>query len=64
VIAPTDRVRVAANSFLVAGGDGFTMFARGTNQIGGELDIDALAAYFKTHSPIQPGPQNRIVRTD
>jgi hypothetical protein len=40
------------------------MFARGTNQIGGELDIDALAAYFKTHSPIQPGPQNRIVRTD
>ncbi len=64
VIAPTDRVRVAANSFLVAGGDGFTMFARGTNQIGGELDIDALAAYFKAHSPIQPGPQNRIVRTD
>jgi 5'-nucleotidase len=64
MIAPADRVRVAANSFLVAGGDGFTMFARGTNQIGGELDIDALAAYFKTHSPIQPGPQNRIVRTD
>jgi 5'-nucleotidase len=64
VIAPADRVRVAANSFLVSGGDGFTMFARGTNQIGGELDIDALAAYFRAHSPIRPGPQNRIVRTD
>jgi 5'-nucleotidase len=64
VIAPADRVRVAANNFLVAGGDGFTMFARGTNQIGGELDIDALAAYFKARSPIPPGPQNRIVRTD
>jgi 5'-nucleotidase len=64
MIAPTDRVRVTANNFLVGGGDGFTMFARGTNAVHGELDIDALVEYFKSHSPLRPGPQDRIVRID
>ena len=64
VIAPNDRVRVAMSNFLGAGPDGFTVFQEGTDQLGGDLDIDALAAYFKTHSPVGPGPQNRIVRVD
>ena len=29
-----------------------------------EAAPDALIAYFKAHSPVAPGPQNRIVRTD
>ena len=63
-IAPSDRVRVAASDFLVAGGDGFTVFSEGVDRIGGSLDIDALVAYVKAHSPVSPGPQNRIVRID
>jgi 5'-nucleotidase len=63
-IAPTDRIRVAASDFLVDGGDGFRVFGEGTNRVAGVVDVDALVAYFKARSPIAPGPQNRIVRTD
>ena len=55
--------RVAVNNFLAGGGDGFTGFTVGTNQVIGAFDIDAFVAYLKTStqsSPIQPGPQNRI----
>lgn len=37
--------RVAANSFLTAGGDGFTVLEKGTNPVGGPNDLDALVAY-------------------
>ncbi len=50
------------NSFLSSGGDGFSVFTQGTNQIGGAVDIDALEAYFRANSPVAPGPQNRITR--
>ena len=63
-IGATDRVLVVANDFLVEGGLAFTVFAEGLGRAGGELDVEAFAAYFKTHSPVSPGPQNRIVRTD
>ena len=63
-LAPGDRLRVAANDFLVDGGDGFTAFQGGMNRLNGALDLDALIAYFATHSPVRPGPQNRIVRID
>ena len=64
VIAPNERVRVATNNFLASGGDGFTVFREGTDQLGGDIDIDALVAYFRAHSPVRPGPQNRISRLD
>ena len=38
--------RVTVNNHLAAGGDGFTVFARGTQRLDGILDIDALVAYF------------------
>jgi 5'-nucleotidase len=63
-IGAADRVRVLANDFLVESGLGFTVFAEGIGRAGGALDVDAFAAYFKTHSPVSPGPQTRIVRTD
>jgi 5'-nucleotidase len=63
-VAPTDRVRVAASDFLIGGGGDLRAFSEATEKIVGDLDIDALVAYFRTHSPIAPGPQNRIVRTD
>jgi 5'-nucleotidase len=63
-IAPTDQLRVAASDFLVAGSGNFTVFKEGTSKVAGDADIDALVAYVRTHSPVAPGPQNRIVRTD
>jgi 5'-nucleotidase len=64
VVGPDDRVRVATNQFLAEGGDGFTVFREGTDQLGGDIDVDALVAHFRTHSPVSPGAQNRIIRLD
>jgi 5'-nucleotidase len=61
-ISMTANYRVAMNNFLADGGDGFTVFREGTDQLGGEIDLDALADYFMSHSPVAPGPQNRITR--
>jgi 5'-nucleotidase len=63
-IAADERIRVATSSFLATGGGGFTVFQEGTDPLGGEFDVDALVGYFRTHSPVQPGPMNRIVRVD
>jgi 5'-nucleotidase len=60
---PIDLVasyRVTVNSFLADGGDSFPILTQGTNRVGGDVDTDAFAAYFGAHSPVAPGPQNRI----
>ena len=64
VIGPDEPVRVAVSNYLASGGDGMTVFLEGTDQLGGDIDSDALVAYFRTHSPVAPGPQNRIRRLD
>ena len=61
-IDPAAAYRVTMNSFLATGGDGFTVFNQGTDQLGGAVDIDALEAYFKANSPVPPGPQNRVTK--
>ncbi len=52
--------RVTVNSFLADGGDGLPILRAGTNRMGGAVDTDAFEAYFVAHSPVAPGPQNRI----
>ncbi|PSL32919.1 5'-nucleotidase [Planomicrobium soli] len=37
---------VTLNNFLVGGGDGFSKFKEGTNQVVGSVDLDALEAYI------------------
>jgi len=54
--------RVAMNNFLASGGDGFSVFTQCTDPLGGEIDLDVLVTYFGAHSPVAPGPQNRITR--
>lgn len=55
--------RVTMNNFLASGGDNFTVFNLGTNQLGGDVDLDALEAYFQANpGGVAPGPQNRIVK--
>jgi 5'-nucleotidase len=54
--------RVTVNSFLADGGDSFPTLKLGTDRLGGEVDTDAFEKYFAAHSPVAPGPQNRITR--
>jgi 5'-nucleotidase len=61
-IGATTQYRVTVNSFLADGGDNFPILRDGTNRLGGDVDLDALVAYFTASSPVAPGPRNRITR--
>src|SRR5690242_12003780 len=61
-IEPAARYRVTLNNYLSVGGDGFTVFTEGTDQLTGVYDVDALYDYFRANSPIGPGPGGRISR--
>jgi 5'-nucleotidase len=63
-VGMNETVRVEVLDFLVTGGGGFSVFAEGTNPVTGPIDVDALVDYVSKHSPVAPGPQNRIVRVD
>jgi len=59
---PDASYRVSTNNFLADGGDGCTVFTKGTDRLVGPVDLEALVDYFAVFSPIAPGPQNRITR--
>jgi len=59
-VDPAATYRVTVNNFLADGGDGFAVLREGTNRLGGAVDLDALDAYFRAHSPVAPGPRDRI----
>jgi 5'-nucleotidase len=60
-IDPAASYRVTTNDFLANGGDGFTNLTAGTNRVTAPaFDVDALVAYIGAHSPVPPGPTNRI----
>jgi 5'-nucleotidase len=62
-IDPAATYRVTMNNFLADGGDSFPAFTAGTNRVDArDFDVDALAAYLSSHSPVAPGPQNRITK--
>ena len=46
---PARTYRVTVNSFLSAGGDGFTVLNDGIDRVGGAQDIDALTAYLTSY---------------
>lgn len=53
-------IRVAANNFLVGGGDAFLAFKDSTDLWSGPLDIDAFAAHFAANPSITPPVPNHI----
>jgi 5'-nucleotidase len=63
-IDPAATYRVATNSFLAGGGDGFPTLAQGTNDLVGSDDLAALEKYLTANSsptaPIAPPAANRI----
>ncbi|MFG1798137.1 bifunctional metallophosphatase/5'-nucleotidase [Nocardia sp. NPDC049149] len=56
---PVATYRISTNSFLASGGDGFTTFTEGTDNVAGPTDLDALEAFFRDKPPIQP-PTARV----
>ncbi len=46
------------------GGDGFLVLRDTTDRKGGPPEVQALEAWFKTHSPLAPGALDRITRAD
>ncbi|MFJ9708211.1 bifunctional metallophosphatase/5'-nucleotidase [Streptomyces sp. NPDC101234] len=63
-VDPAATYRVATNSFLAGGGDGFTTLGQGTNDLVGTDDLAALAQYLTANSsatsPLAPPAANRI----
>ena len=64
VVAPDGIYRVTVNSFLAEGGDGFSVLADGVERVGGQIDLDALIAYFANAGTVEPGLQNRVTRVN
>ena len=61
-IGPADTVRLVTNDFMYGGGDGYTVFAQGTNvlQPGDDL-LQVAIDYVDAHSPVAPVVEGRIV---
>lgn len=63
-VDPSATYRIATNSFLAGGGDGFTTLGQGTNDLVGTDDLTALEQYLTANSsatgPITPPVANRI----
>jgi 2',3'-cyclic-nucleotide 2'-phosphodiesterase (5'-nucleotidase family) len=60
-IGPTDTVRLVTNDFMFTGGDGYTVFAEGTDvqQPGDDL-LQVAIDYIAANSPVAPVVEGRI----
>jgi 5'-nucleotidase len=56
--------RVAMNSFLFEGGDGFAVFIEGRDPAGGPGDLAAFERYIASEPRIARAPEGRIRRVD
>jgi 5'-nucleotidase len=61
-LVPATTYRVAANSFLLQGGDSFSAFLNGTAPTTGPVDVDVLVEYFEANSPVSPPPADHSTR--
>ena len=59
-IDPATVYRVTIDPYLAGGGDNFSVFTQGTDQVGGILDVDALKALFATADPYPTPTVDRI----
>ena len=59
-LKPDQTYRVTVNSYLAAGGDGFSVLLDGTDRLGGPNDLDAFADYLAEQSPVAPPALDRI----
>ncbi len=55
--------RVVTNSFLLTGGDGYTVLTQGSNKVDtGFIDADVTAEYITANSPVNPAVEGRITQ--
>ncbi|WP_131740775.1 bifunctional metallophosphatase/5'-nucleotidase [Actinomadura roseirufa] len=59
-VDPSATYKVAANNFLLGGGDGFSTFTQGKDQVLGPIDLDGFVAYMGAQGTIAPPALNRI----
>jgi 5'-nucleotidase len=59
-IVATAKYRIVTNDFVWNGGDDFVAATEGTEPVTVGADVDVFLDYVRTHSPVQPGPQDRI----
>jgi 5'-nucleotidase len=58
---PAKTYRVITNNFMLNGGDGYVIFAQGTNQLDlGFVMADVVADYIKAKSPVTLQLEGRI----
>ena len=57
---PKKSYTVAANAFLVGGGDGFTAFAAARDKQEVGTDLEALVSYLKQGRPVPLTPIGRL----
>jgi 2',3'-cyclic-nucleotide 2'-phosphodiesterase (5'-nucleotidase family) len=61
-IGPADTIRLVTLDYLLAGGDGYAMFAAGANASEpGDALLDVAIAYVKANAPVGAPVQGRIV---
>ncbi len=58
-IDPAARFRVATSDFIWNGGD--AVVVESSEPLDAGADIDLFVAYLEKHSPVRPGPQDRIM---
>jgi 2',3'-cyclic-nucleotide 2'-phosphodiesterase (5'-nucleotidase family) len=62
-VGPADTVRLVTNDFMFTGGDGYTVFADGTDVLQpGDALLDVAIAWVRAESPVAPVREGRIVR--
>lgn len=58
---PAATYRVVTNSFLITGGDGYSVLTKGTGKYDtGFIDADVTAEYIRNHTPLSPAVEGRI----
>jgi 5'-nucleotidase / UDP-sugar diphosphatase len=62
LIDPAAKYMIATNDFLAGGGDGYTGFMSGNIYNSGLVDFEVLEDYIKTHSPLDPRIEDRIIQ--
>jgi 5'-nucleotidase len=60
-VDPMATYAVTVNNFMATGGDNFTVLLRGRNQVGGDVDLDALIAHVRSlPQPFSASIEGRI----
>ena len=59
-LVPTQKYRVVSIDFIWNGGDDFEIVKSATDPVTVGTDVDVMADYVTKHSPVAPGPQDRV----